>query len=633
MFLPHRHLMLSKFTLLLISLCILRIQGFTQEYPDFFTVADIKKLEKSESNREKAAALTQEANEYYVEVYSMQSSDNDKKTEKKAEKLERKALSKHLQAASYFADANEVKYNVYLTALQNKIQEITGDELNQTKAKLLLEQAEEYYKRAKDMRRDAARLKEDKQKYQKLAEALEYETLAFEKQDEIMVILSVHTPTQGGVQYLSPVASSANAPTVLNEDQQKEVEINEKQLQAILASLNSKSENELDADFRKINYSSASSIKDSWYNYLYGSYETENLVTEKQPVAEDQLPNALAQETVEEKDVKDINEQTSPEVKTPPTPVEAPASSELPIAIAEKEQEAPAKPATIPETYRIQIAADREPLTQRTLQQLYKGDKKISIINEDGYNKYSIGDFDTFEEAEAYKTKMGIPNSFVAANIPDQEQTPVDIKPLAEEKPTPKAPVEKNQVKEVSNKGVDDNQIIFKVQIAASKVPVSKQQLRSIYKGEHTITMFEEDGWYKYAIDVTNDYTEAVKVRDETNIKGIFIAAYLHGEKLKLYEARKQTGKFNDNGIQFYVQIAASKSKMKDSQLRRVYKGDLDIVEFYEDGWYKYRVPAGSTYAEASKLRKSLGIKGAFISAYKDNKKIPVQEAIQESYK
>ncbi len=632
MFLPHRFLMLSKYTLLLISLCILQMQGFTQEYPEFFTDADVKKLEKAESNREKAATLTKEANEYYVEVYSMQSSDDDKKNEKKAEKLEKKALSKHLQAEGYFADANEVKYNVYHTALQNKIEEITDDGLSQTKAKLLLEQAEEYYKRAKDMRRDAARLKEDKQKYQKLAEALEYETLAFEKQNEIMVILAAHIPSSGRVQYLTPVAR-ADAPTVLNEEQQKEIEINEKQLQAILASLNSKSENELEADFRKIDYSSATSIKDSWYSYLYGDNGSEELVAEQKQVAEPETSNTAMQETTEEKDLQIENKQDLPNVKTAPTPVETSASTELPAATVEKTQKIPAKSTAITETYRIQIAADREPLTQRTLQQLYKGDKKISIINEDGYNKYSIGDFETFEEAEAYKIKMGIPNSFVAANMPDQEQSQVEMKPRAGEKTTPKANLTEKTAKEISNKGIDENKIIFKVQIAASRVPLSKQQLRSIYNGKHAITMFEEDGWYKYAIDITNNYTEAVKVRDEANIKGIFIAAYLHGEKLKLYEARKQAGQLNDGGIQFYVQIAASKSKMKDTQLRRVYKGDLDIVEFYEEGWYKYRLPAGSSYAEANNLRKRLGIKGAFISAYKDNQKIPVQEAIQQSYK
>jgi len=632
MFLPHRHLMLSKFTLLLVSLCILQMQGFTQEYPEFFTDADVKKLEKSENNREKAATLTKEANEYYVEVYSMQSSDDDKKIEKKAEKLEKKALSKHLHAAGYFADANEVKYKLYHTALQNNIEEITDDELNQTKAKLLLEQAEEYYKRAKDMRRDAARLKEDKQKYQKLAEALEYETLAFEKQDEIMVILAVHNPSKNGVQYLTPVAR-ADAPTVLNEAQQKEVELNEKLLEAILASLNSKSEDELKADFRKIDYSSATSIKDSWYNYLYQEYGSEELVAEQKQDSEPETSNSAAQETVEEEDIQTAYDQDLPNAITATTPVETSVSTELPLVTVEKKQEIPAQSKAIPETYRIQIAADREPLTQRTLQQLYKGDKKISIINEDGYNKYSIGEFETFEEAEAYKTKMGIPNSFVAANIPDQVQSQVEMKPLAGEKTTPKANLTEKTANQIINKGIDENQIIFKVQIAASRVPLSKQQLRSIYDEEHAITMFEEDGWYKYAIDVTNDYTKAVKVRDEANIKGIFIAAYLHGEKLKLYEARKQAGQLNDSGLQFYVQIAASKSKMKDTQLRRVYKGELDIVEFYEEGWYKYRLPAGSFYAEANNLRRRLGIKGSFISAYKDNQKIPIQEAIQQSYK
>ena len=80
----------------------------------------------------------------------------------------------------------------------------------------------------------------------------------------------------------------------------------------------------------------------------------------------------------------------------------------------------------------------------------------------------------------------------------------------------------------------------------------------------------------------------------------------------------------------FKVQILASGSKLKptDAQL----KGRKDAT-FYEDGgMYKYTVGSSENYSEIYQLRKTLAASfpQCFIIAFKDGKRVDVQQAIQE---
>ena len=80
----------------------------------------------------------------------------------------------------------------------------------------------------------------------------------------------------------------------------------------------------------------------------------------------------------------------------------------------------------------------------------------------------------------------------------------------------------------------------------------------------------------------------------------------------------------------FKIQILASSSVLKSADKR--FKGLTEVDHFEEGGMYKYTVGASTDYNEIYRLRKSLLDKfpEAFIIAFRQNKKMNVQEAIRE---
>ncbi|MBN1598057.1 MAG: OmpA family protein [Bacteroidales bacterium] len=83
-------------------------------------------------------------------------------------------------------------------------------------------------------------------------------------------------------------------------------------------------------------------------------------------------------------------------------------------------------------------------------------------------------------------------------------------------------------------------------------------------------------------------------------------------------------------GTIFRVQIAASRHPLSENLLKNIYKGGRDIFMFQEEGWYKYAIGEYTSYYEANNLRKSCGVKDAFIAAYKGETKLNLMNAIKE---
>jgi len=81
--------------------------------------------------------------------------------------------------------------------------------------------------------------------------------------------------------------------------------------------------------------------------------------------------------------------------------------------------------------------------------------------------------------------------------------------------------------------------------------------------------------------------------------------------------------------IEFRVQVLASLKKLPSTSPD--FKGKTGFAEFHIDGYYKYMTRPVKTHEEATALRKSLlpFFKGAFIVAYKDGKRISVDDAVK----
>ena len=85
------------------------------------------------------------------------------------------------------------------------------------------------------------------------------------------------------------------------------------------------------------------------------------------------------------------------------------------------------------------------------------------------------------------------------------------------------------------------------------------------------------------------------------------------------------------SAIEFRVQVLASVKKLPSTASD--FKGKKGFTEFHLDGYYKYMTDPVKTHPEAVELRKSLqpSFKGAFIVAFKEGVRIPIDQAISET--
>lgn len=67
---------------------------------------------------------------------------------------------------------------------------------------------------------------------------------------------------------------------------------------------------------------------------------------------------------------------------------------------------------------------------------------------------------------------------------------------------------------------------LFWVQIAASRMKISKRELKWIYKGDEEVYMFDTGRWYKYAIGGYRSFSKAKKLRDICGVKKAFVNTY-----------------------------------------------------------------------------------------------------------
>lgn len=75
----------------------------------------------------------------------------------------------------------------------------------------------------------------------------------------------------------------------------------------------------------------------------------------------------------------------------------------------------------------------------------------------------------------------------------------------------------------------------------------------------------------------------------------------------------------------FYrLQIAACRDKLSPQELKRRCSKIEDVVLTFEDDWYKYTIGSFSDYKSARELRDRSNIKGAFVVAYLNGKRIHI---------
>ncbi len=130
-------------------------------------------------------------------------------------------------------------------------------------------------------------------------------------------------------------------------------------------------------------------------------------------------------------------------------------------------------------------------------------------------------------------------------------------------------------------------------------------------------------------------YKTEIDSINQTMNDGVYTAPVMHDGAATRHTERTDTKNHSSHsdsrsGIVFKVQIITSASPI--ARKPKNFKGLTEVDEYISSGMYKYTVGRKATFKEAKVLRKEMGDKGyngAFIVAFKEGKRINLQEAIR----
>jgi hypothetical protein len=117
-----------------------------------------------------------------------------------------------------------------------------------------------------------------------------------------------------------------------------------------------------------------------------------------------------------------------------------------------------------------------------------------------------------------------------------QKSTPIPYKPVI------KREEDKVIISDENNKPITNvKNVLYKVQIWASRAPANEAELRLKYKGALQISSFYDDRWYKYSIGEFSTYTEAKECLYSSMVYDAFIIAYMNKKRVQITIAKSAT--------------------------------------------------------------------------------------------
>ena len=291
--------------------------------------------------------------------------------------------------------------------------------------------------------------------------------------------------------------------------------------------------------------------------------------------------------------------------------------------------------------FRLQIATTNEPCTTDSLQKRYNIEDSIVEAFEKGWYQYSLEGFTSYQGADRFRKQHNIKQAFIFACEKAKPDPPGQVPDnLAEDKDMENTANEK-QGKEVEATDHKPSEgLVFKVQFAARKEPLTKAQIRSMYRGSQVVSQNREGSWYRYAIGQCPTYHHAARLKDHIRIKGSWVVAYRDGQSVTNYPRNPPEKtcpsiaiirNINEKEDLFFsIQITSGRDKLTAGELIRVYCGDQPVLEINAASNYKYAVGIYSTYQEAAKQKKNICVPGAFVIAIKKGQIMNLQAALKQ---
>ncbi len=648
--------------------------------------SDIKKIEKADQYIDDADRLIESANQLYLETFAVQGDVelDEKARGKKVKQLEGQARQKIIEASTLYQKGSEIKYGLYKTYIERFWSGYKGNEADLVKSRLLEEQSNDFYYQALTLRNEAAKMPDGNEKVEKFSKANALEKQAIDRQitvlgqyynidisetpeEEVLATEDLDEPAQAETvapaaitqpegevlpvvdtqaqpvpaeETYQPVIAEPPQPTPTEVPYQTEVSDQPEAMQPetpdysigeprhdtifsgqviisrpmielynrYVASQGRPEDSVSTSGFANLSSFDRDQILQTWYAYL-----------------DRPIPEVPAQEkpvlAETEKDV--VPDATGPEKITEPV------REEQLIAVIENERQAQQVPGDADVIYRVQIAANKTELSQRALQNIYMGNKSVEMLEEDGWYKYSVGDFSTYADANKFRKSCNVKNAFIVAYRKGQPFLPG----LTEGPETVMAPAT------AIGKGNMPAGLVFRIQVAAARNQLTREQLARIYTGHYAVEVIEEEGWYKYQLIGVRLFSDALAILKDIPVKHAFISAYEDGNKTDLYQAVvknrnlektiKSAGRRNLQEVEYHVQLAASRLPIAEEDFSQLYAGPDPIALIIEDGWYKYRIKAGNSYAQAKEIKARCGVNKAFVIPYQRARRISLYEVLR----
>jgi len=182
--------------------------------------------------------------------------------------------------------------------------------------------------------------------------------------------------------------------------------------------------------------------------------------------------------------------------------------------------------------------------------------------------------------------------------------------------------------KTMNIKSSDD--LYFKIQVAASKKVLSKEQIGRVSVNNETISSEYDNGWYKYSLrEKFKTYEKAFEYKQLIDVKGSFILAFLDGEKVHVSQAvewqnnksGKRLGK-NKNRTVYRLRIGISTMPASDKRMKEMNSGGRPIIIVSHDGWFTYTIGDFNSKREAISFKNNKTLTDAMVVAFKNGKPI-----------
>ncbi|HEX2394165.1 MAG TPA: hypothetical protein VHI78_02405, partial [Bacteroidales bacterium] len=338
----------------------------------YFSEDDLKKLVKAEKYKADADKFSAETNKLNLEIINIQAETglSEKSIAKKVKDLENKSIQNQIAASELFEKSNEIRFTVYKKNIDDLRKKHSENDSEFIDAKLLEEQAGDNYFQAASYRIEAKKL-DGYAKIEKLNEAAILEEQAIQKQ------LSVLYQYLGISQLVSDGGEVAESTA--------EITINQEMIDSYnryMASGQLSDSTLSTGKIAAVTTFDPDRLLNLWYDYMYG--------------LRDSIDSNVRQELTMTSDEVISNSPAEPEENL------------IGVGETKKEEETSVSNDKAGDViYRVQIAANRSELSQRTLSKIYYGTKNVEVTNEDGWYKYTVGDFATYDEASDFKKSSG----------------------------------------------------------------------------------------------------------------------------------------------------------------------------------------------------------------------------------